>query len=193
MDRRLPDDIPPPAAPSKTRRKRDMHALQDLGERLAKLSSEQIARIAMPEELREAITEARRITKHEARRRQMQYIGRLMRDADPEPIREALDTLAGNSAAETARQHRIERLRRQLIEDEAVLGSIALDHPDADLQHLRQLRRNALKEQEQGKPPKAFRELFRALRTLGEESGAGREEQADLNPEILDPESSILK
>ncbi len=169
---RLPAEPAAPEAPSKSQRKRDMHALQDLGERLVELSAERLERIAMPDELREAVSEARRITKHEARRRQMQYIGRLMREADPEPIRDALDALAGNSAAETARMHRVERLRQQLLEDETVLSNIALDHPGADLQHLRQLRRNALKEQEQGKPPKAFRELFRALKALSEQPSA---------------------
>jgi ribosome-associated protein len=177
MDHHRPSAEPAaPEAPSKSQRKRDMHALQDLGERLVELCAERLESIAMPDELREAVSEARRITKHEARRRQMQYIGRLMREADPEPIRDALDALAGNSAAETARLHRVERLRQQLLEDETVLSNIALDHPGADLQHLRQLRRNALKEQEQGKPPKAFRELFRALRDLGKETGARGEE-----------------
>jgi ribosome-associated protein len=168
----LPAEPAAPEAPSKSQRKRDMHALQDLGKRLVELSAERLERIAMPDELREAVSEARHITKHEARRRQMQYIGRLMREADPEPIRDALDALAGNSAAETARLHRVERLRQQLLEDETVLSNIALDHPGADLQHLRQLRRNALKEQEQGKPPKAYRELFRALKALGEQPSA---------------------
>lgn len=183
MDRHpLNQDPARPAPPSKSQRKRDMHALQDLGEELVRLSAEQIGRIAMPDELRDAVAEARRITKHEARRRQMQYIGRLMRDADPEPIREALDVLAGNSAAETARQHRIERLRAQLLEDEGILGRIAHDHPGADLQRLRQLRRNALKEQEQGKPPRAFRELFRALRELGEAPGVPNQAHP-INPE----------
>lgn len=167
----------PPQPPSKSQRKRDMHALQELGEKLVQLSAERLERIVLPDELREAVREARHITKHEARRRQMQFIGRLMRDADPEPIREALDALEGRSAAEVARQHRIERLRLQLLEDEATLGTIALDHPAADLQHLRQLRRNALKEQELGKPPRAFRELFRVLRELeGQDAGAQGQE-----------------
>ncbi|HRQ36091.1 MAG TPA: DUF615 domain-containing protein, partial [Chiayiivirga sp.] len=72
----------------------------------------------------------------------------------------------GVSRAETARQHRLERLRSDLLEDEKILGNIARDWPGADLQHLRVLRRNALKEREQGKPPRAYRELFRVLRDL---------------------------
>ena len=81
------------------------------------------------------------------------------------------------------RQHRLERLRLKVLEDESVLGSIALDHPGADLQHLRQLRRNALKEQELGKPPRAFRELFRALRDL---------ETADEDSPRPDPDEQAL-
>ncbi|MBL8489506.1 MAG: DUF615 domain-containing protein, partial [Rhodocyclaceae bacterium] len=77
------------------------------------------------------------------------------------------------SAAANARQHALERLRVRLLEDEAVLGEIAREHPGADLQHLRQLRRNALKEQELGKPPRAYRELFRVLRGLSETGVAG--------------------
>lgn len=152
--------------PSKSRRKRDMHELQDMGSALVDLSAERLARIDMPDALRNAVQEARRITSHEARRRQMQYIGRLMRDADAAPIREALDAESGASAAENARLHRLERLRERLLEDEAVIAEIAAGFPAADLQRLRALRRNTLKERELGKPPRSFRELFRALREL---------------------------
>lgn len=152
--------------PSKSRRKRDMHELQDMGSALVDLSAEHLARIDMPDALRNAVQEARRITSHEARRRQMQYIGRLMRDADAAPIREALDAESGASAAENARLHRLERLRERLLEDEAVIAEIAAGFPAADLQRLRALRRNTLKERELGKPPRSFRELFRALREL---------------------------
>lgn len=152
--------------PSKTRRKKEMHALQALGEELLALSKERLARVPMPEELLDAVREAQRITQHGARRRQLQYIGKLMRSVDPAPIREALDALAGNSREETARQHRTERLRTELLADEGVLQRIADNWPGADLQHLRVLRRNALREQEQDKPPRAFRELFRILRDL---------------------------
>jgi ribosome-associated protein len=152
--------------PSKSQRKREMHALQDVGEQLVELSAERLAKMNLPDPLREAVREAQRITKHGGRRRQMQYIGRLMRGIDAEPIREALAAIEGRSALETARQHRLERLRLRLLEDEAVLSEIARAHPGADLQHLRQLRRNTLKEREQARPPRSFRELFRVLREL---------------------------
>ncbi|MBI3140348.1 MAG: DUF615 domain-containing protein [Rhodocyclales bacterium] len=155
-------------SPSKSQLKRDMHALQELGAALVALSAERLARIELPEDLRGAVHEAQRLTRHEARRRQLQYIGRLMREVDPAPIREALAVLNGQSALETARQHRLERLRERLLEDEAALTEIGSAFPGADLQRLRALRRNALKERNENRPPKSYRELFRALRELGE-------------------------
>lgn len=145
-----------------------MTALQVLGEALLELPADRLARLDLPETLIEALREARRLTKHEARRRQMQYIGRLMRDVDPAPLQEALDEYHGLSAAANARHHALERLRQRLLDDETVLGEIANTNRSADLQHLRQLRRNALREQADGKPPRAFRELFRILRELTE-------------------------
>jgi ribosome-associated protein len=159
-----------PEKPSKSQKKREMSALQALGAELVGLGRDQLARMELPEDLRDAVRDAQRFTQHEARRRQLQYIGRLMRDLDPEPIRSALDEIKGVSAAATARLHALERLRTRLMEDESALGEIAGSYPGADLQHLRQLRRNALKEQEQAKPPRAYRELFRVLRELQENS-----------------------
>jgi ribosome-associated protein len=160
-----------PGRPSKSQLKREMDALQSLGEQLVALKTDRLAKIDMPDKLRDAVREAQRfINKHEAKRRQLQYIGRLMRDVDPAPIQAALDEFNGVSAAANARQHALERLRARLMEDEAVLGEIAREHADADLQHLRQLRRNALKEAAANKPPRAFRELFRVLRALKEDT-----------------------
>ena len=152
--------------PSKSARKRAMTELQDLGKELVALSVDQIKKIDLPEDLRTAVRDAKRITQHEAHRRQLQYIGKLMRSIDPEPILAALDEINGVSAVATARMHALEHLRLRFLEDEKVIGEIAATHPGADLQFLRQLRRNALKEQQLGKPPRAFRELFRALRDL---------------------------
>ena len=154
------------SGPSKSQRKREMTALQDLGGELVALSKERLAKIDMPERLRDALLEAQRITSHEARRRQMQYIGKIMRDVDAAPLRAAMDEINGISKAATIRQHQLERLRARLMEDEAVFSEVARDYPGADMQHLRQLRRNALKEALQNKPPRAYRELFRELREL---------------------------
>ena len=163
----------PSEGPSKTRRKREMEALQDLGRQLVELSPERLRKVPLPDNLYEAIRAAQGF-KMEARRRQLQYIGKLMRVVDPAPIQAQLDVFNGNSAVEVARQHRLERLRAAYLEDEKLLTTIADTWPGADLQQLRTLRRNALKEREQGKPPKAFRELFRVLRELeAQADGAG--------------------
>lgn len=152
--------------PSKTKIKEAMHELRDLGGELVELPVSQLKRLDLPENLLAAIRDCQRITAHGARRRQLQYIGKLMRGVDDEPIRAGMARLRGESAAEIARVHRLERFRVRLLEDEAVLGEIAALWPGADLQHLRQLRRNAIKEKELGKPPKNFRGIFQLLKEL---------------------------
>ncbi len=152
--------------PSKTQRKRAMHELQELGERLVELNPGQLAEMALPEALRDAVEQARRITRREARRRQLQYIGRLMRSVDPEQIREKLQAWDGLSTERTARLHRIERWRERLLEDDAAVGALASAHPGIDTQRLRALVRNARQEQGAGRPPRSFRELFRVLRDM---------------------------
>ena len=160
------------SGPSKSQLKREMTALQDLGAELVELSRERLSKIEMPERLRDALLDAQRFTKHEARRRQMQYIGKIMRDIDATPLRAAMDEIKGLSEVANIRQHQLERLRTRLMEDEAVFSEVARDYPGADMQHLRQLRRNAIKEAQQGKPPRAYRELFRELRELVGRTGA---------------------
>lgn len=158
--------------PSKSQKKRDMTALQVLGQSLADMPAERLAKLEMPEALRLALLDARRFTKHEAKRRQMQYVGKLMRGVDAAPLQAEVDALRGVSAAESARLHRLERLRARLLDDErGTLDEIAASHPGADLQQLRTLRRNALREREQNRPPRAQREIFRVLRQL--EAGHG--------------------
>lgn len=152
--------------PSKTQLKQAMHELQELGEALVELSRDQLKRMKLDEDLLEAVREYQRFTKFEAKRRQLQYIGKLMRGLEPEPIREALAHIRGDSAAEVARLHRLERLRVRFLEDEAVLQEIAEKYPQADLTRLRQLRRATIKEQAENKPPKNFRELFQIFKEL---------------------------
>ena len=156
--------------PSKTKQKEAMHELRDLGAELVELSVGQLKRINLPENIFDAVRECQKITAHGARRRQIQYLGKLMRSVDDEPIRAGLALLRGESSAETARLHRLERLRVKLLEDESTLSDIATLWPAVDLQHLRQLRRNALKEQEQNKPPKNFRAIFQVLQELDKEA-----------------------
>ena len=156
-----------PAPPSKTQRKRAMEALQDLGKELVDLPTDRLKKVELPEDLREAVAEAQRMSRHdEARRRQLQFVGRLMRDVDPEPIRRSLAILRGDSVEETANLHRLERLRSELLADEGTLYGIAEACPSVDLQHLRSLRRAALLEQTQGKAPRSYRAIFQLLKEL---------------------------
>ena len=152
--------------PSKSQRKRDSDALQALGARLVKLSNERLKKIAMPDNLRSAIADAQRITAHGALRRQMQLVGKIMRSVDAAPLQAALDEIDGVSAAATARLHKIEQWRERLLADDGAFATLADEFPAADIQQLRQLRRNALREQAAGKPPRASRLLFRQLREL---------------------------
>jgi ribosome-associated protein len=149
---------------SKTKRKQEMHELQALGVALAALPESQIRLMGLSDRLRDAILEAKGIKSHEARRRQMQYIGRLMREADSEPIRARLSEIKGDSAQATAQHRRLESMREKLMADDEALTEFAAAHPGADLQALRSLLRNARKEQKEGKPPRAYRELFRFLK-----------------------------
>ena len=158
--------------PSKTQRKHAMEELQSLGEALVDLPAERLKKIDLSDELRQAIGAAQRMTRlDEAKRRQMQYIGRLMRSTDIEPLRAALADARGESASETARLHRLERLRSELLADEKTIQEIATLYPAIDLQHLRSLRRAALKEQRQNKPPRNFRAIFQLLKEADQASG----------------------
>lgn len=153
--------------PSRTQRKRDDQALQDLGEELVAVGEDKLGELELPERLRDAILEARSISKFGALRRQMQYIGRLMREeGDAGTIRAQLDAWKGVSVEETARLHRIERWRGRLLNEENALEELIIEHPRADTQQLRTLVRNCKREAEAGKPPKSFRELFHVLREL---------------------------
>ena len=152
--------------PSKSQRKREMHELQDLGVELVALNDEQLASVALPESLLDAVMHARSLTKHEARRRQMQYIGKLMRNVDPEPIRERIAAYKSVSTAHTARLHRLERWRARLLEEEGALAELLSAHPEADAARLRLLIRNAARERAAGQPPKSFRALFKLLDEL---------------------------
>jgi len=149
---------------SKTRRKKEMHELQSLGAALVALSAAHLARMSIPDELARAVHEARQLSSHGARRRQMQYIGRLMRELDAEPIRAQLAAVHGGSAEERARHQRLEHWRTRLLEDDGALTEFADAHPGGDLQQLRALIRSARREQTEGRPPRAFREIFRVLR-----------------------------
>jgi len=153
--------------PSKTRRKQESHDLQSLGEDLLELPDEHVAALGLSEPLVDAIRDGRRIKSHEARRRQMQLIGKLMRSADVELARAAVLERQLGRARDSLALHQAERWRAELIADDEATTRFAAEHPGADLQRLRALVRSARKdaasapEQRSGR---AYRELFRFVR-----------------------------
>lgn len=152
---------------SRTLLKEEMKELQRFGESLVKLPLERINKIEMPEELRDAILHARTLKKHEARRRQMQYVGTLMRNVDVDPIRSYIDNINLGSKDESRVFNKIETWRDDLVKGkEGAIECVLNELPGADRQHLRQLVRNAVKESEKGFSPKSSRALFRYLREL---------------------------
>jgi len=150
--------------PSKTKIKKQMHDLQDLGEELVGLGKDQLAQLDIPESLRDAIKEIHRIKKFGAIRRQMQYIGKLMRDVEIDPIVAKLNTWKGTSQQHIGYMHQLERWRERLLEGDAALTELLALYPETDVQRLRTLIRNTLKEREAGKPAKNYREIFQVLR-----------------------------
>jgi len=160
-----------PEVPSKSRRKRDMLELQKLGEELLTFPDADLRGMGLPEPLFEALQTARQIKAHGGRRRQLQYIGKLMRNLDTEPIREAIASRQQQQSTHTRAFHRLEGLREALIDDaDAALAGVVEDYPAADRQHLRRLARQARTERENNQPPHAARALFRYLRDLQEQS-----------------------
>ena len=149
---------------SKTKKKQQVEELQKLGAALVELPAVQLDALGLPAVLLSAVRDAQRFTSHEARRRQVQYIGKVMRKIDPEPVRAAVAAITSQSATARARQKRLEQWRERLIADDAALTAFAGEHAGADLQGMRTLIRNARKEIAESKPPRAQRELFRVLR-----------------------------
>ncbi|MQR01735.1 ribosome biogenesis factor YjgA [Glaciimonas soli] len=155
--------------PSKSQLKREMTALQKLGEELIAESRDRVKRVPMPEDVREAILVCQQIKDHEGRRRQTQYVGKKMRTLEPHEIAEiqkTLDSWRGLSKSDTANMHALERHRDRLLKDDGALTLLLAQHPELDVQHTRTLIRNARKEQAENKPPKAYREIFQLLKEL---------------------------
>jgi ribosome-associated protein len=154
--------------PSKSARKRAAHAAQDLGEALLRLPEAELSALELPEALREALRAARRIASRAALARQRQYIGKLMRQVDPAPIRAALAARSEQAARETERFRRIENWRDRLMsEGEAALEELARWYPGIEVSAWRRRISAARAERERGgSAGGASRELFRALRAL---------------------------
>ena len=156
--------------PSKTRLKAEADEKQALGESLLTLRADLMARLDLPEKLLQAIADAKKITSFEGRRRQMQFIGKLMRPLDDEPIRDAINEQANGSAQLTLQLHLAEQWRDRLIESDDALGSWLNTHPATDAQQLRALIRQARKDavpEKSGEAPrhgKSYREIFQLVR-----------------------------
>jgi ribosome-associated protein len=161
--------------PSKSQLKREMTALQKLGEELVSQPRDRVKRVPMPEDVRDAILECQNIRDHEGRRRQMQYVGKKMRTLDEDElaaVQKVLDSWKGASKSETAAMHALERRREKLLADDKALTVLLEQHPQLDAQQLRALIRNARKEQAENKPPKAYREIFQILKQLQKPAAA---------------------
>ena len=156
-------------APSKTRLKQQSHELQKLGLSLAELPDERLARLALPERLLDALRQFRQTRTHEGRRRQLQYVGKLMREVDAEPLLEAVAESRLGSARDTLLLHEAERWRDAMLADDDALTRWLRDHADCDAQRLRSLVRAARREAAlppDRRNPRSQRELFQFIRPL---------------------------
>ena len=149
---------------SKTQIKNEMSDRQALGMQLTKLAPDTLKKIGLSEELLEAVLFYKKITANGALKRQAQFIGRLMRDTDPEPIQAYLNKLKGDNAEHNAAMQRLELSRERLVESDDALTELISNKPELPISELRTLIRNARREKEQNKPPKAYRELFQLLK-----------------------------
>jgi ribosome-associated protein len=155
---------------SKTELKQDMTELQKLGEELVGLKASVLDKFPLPDDLRESIKDAQRF-KNEAKRRQLQYIGKVMRSIEPEPIQAALYKYRNKHSQATAALHKLEQLRDRIVEQgDSVINEVLNTYPSADRQQLRQLYLQANREKKNNKPPKAYREIFQILKNLDEMS-----------------------
>lgn len=176
----IEDDEEIERGPSKSQLKREQLELQELGREMTKLGDDQLKRIHLPEDVLAEIIEFRRMRSFGAQRRQLQLIGKKMRNMDPKAVREAIDRATGESRAAVALLHRCETLRDKMIEGDDAVKKFIDEHPETDIQALRTLVRGARKERELQKPPKNARELYRFLHaTLEEPLDLFREEEED--------------
>jgi ribosome-associated protein len=154
--------------PSKSQRKRDMDALQDLGEQLTALTPAALKKCELPDEVLDAIREYQRLpNKHGARRRQLQYIGKVMRMLDEADLKRISAQITQDVSVEKRRFMALEELRTGLLaEDKAALEQLLQEHPQTDARQIRQLVEQAHKEQAAAQTPLASRKLFQLLRQL---------------------------
>jgi len=161
-DKKPDDDI---EYVSRSAMKREVEALQKIGVDLIELPEKQLAKFTFPEELDDAITLARRLKSREGKRRQLQFIGKLMRKVDMEPIQAVMNEIQNQSRNFRQHFHKLEEWRDRMIgEGDDALNEFLSEHPNADRQHLRQLIRQAKKELSQQKPAAASKKIFQYLK-----------------------------
>ncbi|MGA8008012.1 MAG: ribosome biogenesis factor YjgA [Thiomonas sp.] len=158
------DDLPDDRPPSKSQVKRDMLALQELGEQLIALPTHTVRQADLPDALRDAVLEAQRITAHGGRKRQMLYVGKLMRSADADSVRSIIAAATQDDRASVARMHALERWRDTLLADDKAQTEFLNKYPGTDAQQLRQLVRGARAEIGVDKPPRLTRQLFQFVK-----------------------------
>lgn len=163
--------------PSRTQQRRDAKAVLAFAVQLVEMQPAKLAKIELPEDVRDEIANVRRITAHIARKRQLGFLAKVMRRHDDEAFEAAHAALGDNRdklRQENAAMHRMEALRERLIAEDSgdqALADLITEHPDVDRQHLRSLIRQARVEKNTpNKPPKAYREVFQVLKSLAEAS-----------------------
>lgn len=177
MAKPKPYDYSDPRPPSRSQKKRDSSALQVLGCKLAELPDSALKRLDLAPRMQEAIREYKRLTKNEAKRRQLQFIGALMRETDTDPLARAVEDMEAGNRSQAHEFHAVEALRAALLAgDESGLEEmVALAPEDERVEirsRIRQLARNAKAEAEKNKPPRSSRTLFRLLRDLRANGGS---------------------
>jgi ribosome-associated protein len=150
---------------SKSQKKRNMIALQSVGEELVALSTDVINKMDLPDELRVAVLDAKRIpnSKHGGNKRQIQYIGRLMREVDPAPILAQLQALKAPNQKQTAQHHLAERWRERMLTDATSIAAFVREFPEADAAALEKMLAAAKDDHAKQRPPKNFRVLYQTL------------------------------
>ena len=164
-----PTKTVPNIEPSKSQKKRDMDRLKELGDRLTELSPDHLVKVEN-DQVREAVEAARKITKGNARKRQIQYIAKLLSRIDVDPIKNLIETLDASSAAYIQKFHQLESWRERLVNDDSAALSEVLDKfPLTDRQRLRHLVRKACDEHQAGQQKTHFKRLFQFLKALSDE------------------------
>ena len=170
------EDVGPP---SKTQLKAEADEKQALGEALLTLRTDLMARLDLPDKLLDAISEAKKITNFEGKRRQMQFIGKLMRPLDAEPIRDVINEQLNGSAQLTLALHLAEQWRDKLASDDEALSAWLTEYPGTDAQQLRAMIRQARKDYKPEKPGeaprhgKSYREIFQLVKAAMKSKAEG--------------------